>query len=302
MKKLGAVLTALLLLCACAPSVEAEVPGDAIPIYFLAPEDHAQGSDLLQPSYERLYLPEDAPLSDTARAVVERLLAGPEEGALLSPIPSGVTLEGLELREGRAYVDLSEDFARLDGVSLAMADYCLTLSLTALEGVSSVSVTAGGRVVGQQPKQTFYDRDVLLSSMDDVLQTVEVTLYFLNGEGNLAGEKRTLELYEGQTLAESLLSALLEGPQDRELTRAVPEDFQINFVRVESGVCTLNLSKAALAALPDGERAQQLILWALADSLYSMETVEELRLLADGEELLFFGEIPTETVAVRPKG
>lgn len=300
MKKFAASLLALLLLCACAPSGEEEPGADTSPIYFLAAE--AQGGDLLQESYERLYLPENASLSDTARAVVERLLAGPEAGDLTSPIPAGVTLEGLELRDGRAYVDLSDGFAKLDGVALSLADYCLTLSLTALEGVSSVSITAGGRPVGQQPKQTFYDRDVLLSDMDDVLQTVVVTLYFLNGEGDLTGERRTLDLYEGQTLAESLLSALLEGPQDRELTRAVPEDFQINFVRVENGVCTLNISQASLAALPEEERSQQLILWALADSLYSMETVEELRLLADGEELLFFGMIPTETVAVRPKG
>ena len=81
-----------------------------------------------------------------------------------------------------------------------------------------------------QPKQIFYERDVLLSTMDDVLQTVEVTLYFLNNEGILTGEKRTIELYEGQTLAENLIAALLEGPQNRELSRAAPEDFQVNFV------------------------------------------------------------------------
>lgn len=31
-----------------------------------------------------------------------------------------------------------------------------------------------------------------------------------------------------------------------------------------------------------------------------METVEELRLLADGEELSLFGQIPVEEAAVRP--
>ena len=49
----------------------------------------------------------------------------------------------------------------------------------------------------------------------------------------------------------------------------------------------------------DGER-QALILQSLARSLYSMETVEELRLLVDGEELELFGQIPVESAALRP--
>ena len=64
---------------------------------------------------------------------------------------------------------------------------------------------------------------------------MDVTLYFLSGSGTLAGEKRTLSLYEGQTLAESLASALLEGPENRELSRVIPEGFSFNYVRVDSG-------------------------------------------------------------------
>ena len=42
--------------------------------------------------------------------------------------------------------------------------YCLTLTLTGLEGIGAVSVTSQGRAMGQQPRQVFYERDVLLSS------------------------------------------------------------------------------------------------------------------------------------------
>ena len=41
-----------------------------------------------------------------------------------------------------------------------------------------------------------------------------------------------------------------------------------------------------------------MILWSLADSLYSIDSVEEIRLLADGEELKLFGSVPVESVAV----
>lgn len=290
-----------LVAAACARSGEPEAqPGDVL-IYYLSPEESARGGDRIQGRLENLALPEGAGLRDKAEAVVERLLAGPADGTLQSPLPPGLELLGLEIRDRTAYVDLSSGFNQLVGVGLSMADYCLTLSLTGLDGIGAVCITAQGRPVGQQPKQVFYERDVLLSTMDDILQTVDVTLYFLSGNGTLAGEKRTLSLYEGQTLAESLAAALLEGPESRELSRVIPEGFSFNYVRVDSGICYVSLPAAALELLPEDGEEQTLILQSLARSLYSMETVEELRLLADGEELDLFGQIPVESVASRPR-
>ena len=252
--------------------------------------------------YETLGLGQDATVRDEAAAVVSRLLEGPTDRELESPLPAGVELLSLEVRDRTAYVDLSGSFNQLAGVELSMADYCLTLSLTALDGIGAVRITAQGRPVGQQPKQVFYERDVLLSTMDDVLQTVEVTLYFQDSGGTLTGERRTLTLYEGQTLAESLMAALLEGPASRELSPTLPENFTVNYVRIENGICYVSLPAASLALLPEDEQAQRTILWSLAESLYSIAAVDELRLLADGEELAYFGLIPVETVASRPQG
>ena len=301
-KKMGWVLALALLLTACALPRETDGEESGYLLYFLAETDEARGGDLIRSSYEQLDLAEDASLEEQAAAVVERLIAGPADDALRSPLPSGVTLLSLTIQDRRVTVDLSGGFARLSGVELSLADYCLTLSLTALEGISAVAVTAQGREVGQQPKQIFYERDVLLSDMGDVLQTVEVTLYFLNGEGALEGEKRTLEIYEGQTGAENLIAALLAGPENRELTKVIPEDFIINSVRVDEGTCYVNISAESLAALPEDEAAQRQILWSLSDSLYSINTIQGLRFLSNGEELTHFGLIPVETVAVRPQG
>ena len=82
----------------------------------------------------------------------------------------------------------------------------------------------------------------------------------------------------------------------------LPEDFQVNFVRMENGVCYVNIPASSLETLPEDEEQQRMMLWSLADSLYSIDAVEELRLLADGEELTHFGLIPVESAAARPKG
>lgn len=301
-RRMSLLASLLVLLTACSAPAEPEQGTEGVLVYYLLPEEEARGADRIGARWESLALPEGADDLTEARAVVERLMAGPEDESMYSPLPEGVELLGLELRDRTAYVDFSGEIRDLSGVELALADYCLTLSLTALDSVRAVTVTAQGRPLGQQPKQVFYERDVLLSDMGDVLQTVEVSLYFLNADGALAAEKRMLSLYEGQTLAEALVAALLEGPESRELLRAVPEGFAINYVRVDSGVCYLSLPASSLALLPQDGQTQQMILWSLADSLYSIDSVEEIRLLADGEELKLFGSVPVESVAVRPQG
>ena len=301
-RRMSLLASLLVLLTACSAPAGPEQGTEGVLVYYLLPEEEARGADRIGARWESLALPEGADDLTEARAVVERLMAGPEDESMYSPLPEGIELLGLELRDRTAYVDFSGEIRDLSGVELALADYCLTLSLTALDSVRAVTVTAQGRPLGQQPKQVFYERDVLLSDMGDVLQTVEVSLYFLNADGALAAEKRMLSLYEGQTLAEALVAALLEGPESRELLRAVPEGFAINYVRVDSGVCYLSLPASSLALLPQDGQTQQMILWSLADSLYSIDSVEEIRLLADGEELKLFGSVPVESVAVRPQG
>ena len=295
-------LAACLLLAACAAPAEPEAGEEGALIYYLVPEEDARGGDRIRALRERLDIPEGADDQTTARAVVERLLAGPSEELLESPLPEDVKLLDVEVRDRMAYVDLSAELGELSGVELALADYCLTLSLTELEGVRAVVITAQGRQVGQQPKRVFYERDVLLSSMDDVLQTVEVSLYFLNADGALAEEKRTLSLYEGQTLAETLVASLLEGPENRDLLRTIPEGFAVNYIRVDNGVCYVSLPAASLELLPEEAQVQRMILWSLAESLYSVDSIEEIRLLVDGEALEFFGQIPVESIAVRAQG
>lgn len=301
-RRMSLLASLLVLLTACSAPAGPEQGTEGVLVYYLLPEEEARGADRIGARWESLALPEGADDLTEAQAVVERLMAGPGDESMYSPLPEGVELLGLELRDRTAYVDFSGEIRDLSGVELALADYCLTLSLTALDSVRAVTVTAQGRPLGQQPKQVFYERDVLLSDMGDVLQTVEVSLYFLNADGALAAEKRMLSLYEGQTLAEALVAALLEGPESRELLRAVPEGFAINYVRVDSGVCYLSLPASSLALLPQDGQTQQMILWSLADSLYSIDSVEEIRLLADGEELKLFGSVPVESVAVRPQG
>lgn len=295
------LLAAALLLTGCEVKSKEE-PVDGHQIYYLADGSSARGGDMIRACHVALGLSEDVTLRAEAQAVVEQLLRQPENDSLYSPFPEGTQLQSLNIHNRQAIVDLTEEVAGLDGVELSLANYCLTLSLTALNGVDTVIVTANRRMIAQQPKQILLERDVLLSTKDDVFKTVDVTLYFLNREGALTGEKRRLELYEGQSLAENLVVELLAGPLDRELTKVIPDAFEINTVRVENGICYVNLPKSSLDLLPEDVAVQEQILWSLSESIYSIETVTELRFLMDGAEMSRFGSVSLTSVGSPPKG
>ena len=272
-RRLTLLAAALLVLlsAACARPEELEEESGYL-LYFLSPEDTARGGDAITSVRVDLHLPEDAGPTEEAAAVVEGLIQVAEgHGTLLKD----VQLRSINIVGRRAYVDFSPNYAALTGIELSLADYCVTLSLSQIEGISAVTITAAGRDLFYRDSAVLMSRDVLLSSMEDVL-------------------------YEGQTLAESLLRALLEGPRKRGLSAVIPEGFVFNGIRVEDRVCYLSLSSKAMALLPEAAGEQEAMLRSIALSLYSMDTVDELCILSDGEELQQFGQIPIDAVRFRP--
>jgi len=266
-------------------------------LYFLADAESAGGGDAIEAIEVTLPVEEGAELTEVAAAVVEKLIEGTEGGC--SPIGKGIAFNSVFVRGRRAYVDMSQRYGELSGVELSLADYCITLSLTQLEGISSVSITAQGKNPYHRDELVLLERDVLLSTMEDVIETVPVQLYFQDERGVLTEEERMLELYEGQTLAESLIDALQEGPQNKDLSQVLPENLNVNAIRVENRICYLSLAYDE-ALLPAEVDEQAKILQALAGSIYSMETMDEICILVDGQELEKFGEVPVALIRFRP--
>lgn len=298
---LTVILASLLLFSACTAAEEAPTQGTAFSVYFIAAPGTAPGGDALKCSTELLDVDVSASLEEKAAAVVEHLLKGSQNASLVTPFPKSARLLSLTIRNTRAYVDLS-GIARLDGIALTLADYCITLSLTAIDGIDSVLISCDGRLLPQQPRQSFQQQDVLFSTGDSVLQRMDVLLYFPDANNVLTAEKRTLDIYEGETQSGVLIAALLAGPKDSDLKRIIPESFVVSSVKVEDGICRINIPSSSLLTLPSDEEAQHLILWSLAESLYSLEYIREIRLMTDGEELDRFGSVPVSSIAERPQG
>lgn len=138
------LLAALLLLPACGGGEE-ETAGPVL--WFCTGGERDHGPALSTQPYEGELEPE---------ALLAALLAGPTQPELTSPFPRGVTLQSCawdEERPGVLLVDLSEQYGALADVSLSLADYSIVLTLSQVEGVETVEITAGGRRVSYRSHQ-----------------------------------------------------------------------------------------------------------------------------------------------------
>ena len=283
------LLSAALLLLAlgCAQKTEEEAEG--YDLYFLRAEPEMGGGAL---QAEKAYLPEleNADPEETAKGLMEALLQGPLDGALKSAVPMGTSLLSLEVSGGRALVDVSASYGSLSGVALTLADYAVTMTLTQVPEISSVKITVRGQELAYRNKQTFASRDVLLLPEEDVVGTVQAVLYFLDENGVLAPEERTLELYEGDTQVFAVARALENGPESKKLSAVLPDGFRVRSVWLEEDVCYVNLPSSQLEALPP-EADLHTAVSSLARSLCSLGSVGEVWFLVDGEFARLYGAV-----------
>lgn len=284
-------LLTLLLLCGCVYAANTQSDSRAYFLFFQEADlTNAQGRDALRE--EKIYLPasETAPPVQLAETLLKELLRGPLDETLKTPIPSGTSLLSVQVTDAKAVVDLSASYSTLSGIHLTMADYCIALTLTQLPEIRVVKITVRGQDLAYRNHQTFSVEDVLLSSTEDVVSTLEATLYFLNEDGLLTPETQTLDLYEGDTQVRAVLQGLQRGPNDKKLTQALPEGFKVKSVWLDGATCYANLPSAASQNM--GEHATlSTAIQALTRSLCSLDSVEEVQFLVDGEFAGSYGAV-----------
>ena len=78
------------------------------------------------------------------------------------------------------------------------------------------------------------------------------------------------------------MSASSPSPETKGLSAVLPEGFKVRKVWLEEEICYVSLSSALLEGQPEPETLSQAVL-ALEQSLLSLESVEEVRFLVDGE-------------------
>ena len=281
MKRKRIVLTALaLVLLALAGCGVVQKEQEGLRLYYAASLDTHRGGDAID-SVTIAW--DELPQGDQvarAESVLALLMGMCQEKGFQSPIPAGTTLRSVTIIGGTACVDFSGSYGQLSGMALTIADYCVALSLTQLDGIYAVRITVNEQELAYRDNDLFLAGDVLLTSMDDVVRTLTARLYFPNSDGDLEAEERLLTQYEGQSAADVVLSALGDGPSDDDLQPLAEKGLSGMTVRMDNGVCQLNVASASMEELED-DTARQLLL-CVTQSLQSLEGISSVQLYIDG--------------------
>ena len=276
--RLAALALALCLLAGCGAAQSGG--GDGLRLYHpVALENHPGGDAIASVTVAWDTLPQRDRTAQ-AEAVLALLMGGCQEKGFQSPIPAGTSLRSVEVTGSTARVDFSGSYSQLSGMDLTIADYCVTLALTQLEGVYAVRITVNGQELAYRDSNLFFASDVLLTSMDDVARMLTAQLYFPDEEGTLQPEERLLTQYEGQSAADVVIAALMDGPTEDGLQPLIPEGVTGITARVEDGVCQLNLPSDSVSAL-EPDAAEQMAR-GLGASLLSLEGVSVVQIYVDG--------------------
>ena len=281
MKRKLIVLTALaLVLLALAGCGVVQKEQEGLRLYYAASLDTHRGGDAIDSvTIDWDELPQGDQVA-RAESVLALLMGMCREKGFQSPIPDGTTLRSVTIIGGTACVDFSGSYGQRSGMALTIADYCVALSLTQLDGIYAVRITVNEQELAYRDNDLFLAGDVLLTSMDDVVRTLTARLYFPNSDGDLEAEERLLTQYEGQSAADVVLSALGDGPSDDDLQPLAEKGLSGMTVRMDNGVCQLNVASASMEELED-DTARQLLL-CVTQSLQSLEGISSVQLYIDG--------------------
>ena len=110
-----------------------------------------------------------------------------------------------------------------------------------------------------------------------------VTLYFAGADGKLVPEEREIPAQEG--LARATVNELIAGPQTAGLSPTLPASALVEGMTVRDGLCTVDFSSELTERLPADAASQKLAVYSIVNTLSQFDTVEQVRILVDGEPL-----------------
>lgn len=158
---LPAVLAALFLLTACARSESGKKRPDYV-VYFVDGALNAGEAGHGPALGWEPYTGEEEP---GVEELLSALLAGPTDEALASPFPKGLSVRRWERDPEQpevVHVTLSEQYGALADISLTLADYCIVLTLSQVEGVEAVEITSTGYSANYRSHQRLESDEAVL--------------------------------------------------------------------------------------------------------------------------------------------
>lgn len=128
-------------------------------------------------------------------------------------------------------------------------------------------------------------------SEEQMRQTI-VSLYFYNeNTKSLVPEGRLIDVKElVDKPYDKLMELLIQGPNNRELSKTIPEGTKVNKIELKGDTLYIDFSKEFIDNHEGGEEKEKATIYSIVNTMTNLTEINSIKILIDGEENKAFND------------
>lgn len=285
MRRLLAVLAALILLTGCSGNGETEAPSEYF-MYYLSLE----ANKVVENAYE----PEASSGDEMIQEFVDRLNETPEGEDYQRLIPKDVKIDSYSLEDSTLILTIGGDYEQMERPREVLVRVGLVRAFTQISGVDRVQIVtengelkdSAGNVIGAMTRESFVEN---AGSEINNYQYTTLTLYFANETGDkLVPETRSVYYSTGVPLERVVVEQLVKGPAEEGHYAVLPSDTNILSVTTSENIAYVNFDNTFMNGTVNV--LQEIPIYALVNSITTNCPVQRVQFSIDGESDVTFRE------------
>ena len=285
MRRLLAVLAALILLAGCSGNGETEAPSEYF-MYYLSLE----ANKVVENAYE----PEASSGDEMIQEFVDRLNETPEGEDYQRLMPKDVKIDSYSLEDSTLFLTIGGDYEQMERPREVLVRVGLVRAFTQISGVDRVQIVtengelkdSAGNVIGAMTRESFVEN---AGSEINNYQYTTLTLYFANETGDkLVPETRSVYYSTSVPLERVVVEQLVKGPAEEGHYAVLPSDTNILSVTTSENIAYVNFDNTFMNGTMSV--VQEIPIYALVNSITTNCPVQRVQFSIDGESDVTFRE------------
>lgn len=285
MRRLLAVLAALILLVGCSGNGETEAPSEYF-MYYLSLE----ANKVVENAYE----PEASSGDEMIQEFVDRLNETPEGEDYQRLMPKDVKIDSYSLEDSTLILTIGGDYEQMERPREILVRVGLVRAFTQISGVDRVQIVtengelkdSAGNVIGAMTRESFVEN---AGSEINNYQYTTLTLYFANETGDkLVPETRSVYYSTSVPLERVVVEQLVKGPAEEGHYAVLPSDTNILSVTTSENIAYVNFDNTFMNGTMSV--VQEIPIYALVNSITTNCPVQRVQFSIDGESDVTFRE------------
>ena len=221
---------------------------------------------------------------------MQLLLAGfPERGlsTVFSPEISYYSI--LRRNETAVEINFKKGYAELPDFQRGLCEAALIHTFSGFSGLDRVYLYEEGVPLSSLDRHLVFERkvtDAYLSFADSTKRHItktEVLYFFDEQKGRLTAVRQKVSRPVYESRGKAMLTALQKSPEEKGLSSLLDTNITINDVRVRNGVCYVDFDSSFVKAYAGMGANKVFLIYSLVNSLTSLEKVEYVQFLINGE-------------------